>query len=302
MSIDAVRRAAAARLPLIAACAAALACIFGGSGVVAMRLLVAETDPVTIAFLRTSLATLVLGGAALALIRRWPPWRDLVVMAGLGLLSFGIYQWLIAGALQYGTAARISIGATSLPFMTLLIATLAGVERPSLQKILGLGLAAGGVALALWQDAAAGPEAWRGDALVQFGSLLGGAAAVFAVPYVRRHPPLVVVAAGVLPAAVFLWCGTALTGAAAFTPSLSTTGWIAMLWLGLVSAVAAYFLFHWALRHTTPTLVSISITLNPVTALVLGTVLLDEPATIGLVGGLAAVVTGIVVANLHRRR
>lgn len=73
MPIDAVRRAAAARRPLIAACAAALACILCGYGVVAMRLLVGETDPVTIAFLRTGLARLVLGSAALALIRlQWP--------------------------------------------------------------------------------------------------------------------------------------------------------------------------------------------------------------------------------------
>ena len=179
----------------------------------------------------------------------------------------------------------------------------AGRHRaPSLQQVLGLGLAAAGVALALWQDAAAGPDAWRGDALALFGSLLGGAAAVFAVPYVRRYPPLVAVAVGVLPAVVFLWCGTVFAGAAAFTTTLSATGWFAMLWLGLVSAVGAYLLFHWALRHTTPTLVSMSITLNPVTAMVLVAALLEEPETIGLVGGLAAVVTGIVVANLHRRR
>ncbi|MGE0254685.1 MAG: DMT family transporter [Alphaproteobacteria bacterium] len=301
MSIDAVRRAAAARLPLLAAGAAALACILGGSGVVAMRVLVAETDPVTVAFLRTGLATLLLGGVALVTVRQRIPLRDVAAMAGLGLFSFGIYQWLVAGALQYGTAARVAIGSTSMPFMALLVAALAGIEKPSPQKVGGLGLAACGVALAMWQDAAAGPGAWRGDALVLFASLLGGAAAVFAVPYVRRYPPLVVVAVGTLPAVLMLWGGTLATGAPAFAPALSTTGWLLVLWLGLGSATGAYFLFHWALRHTTPTLVSISITLNPVTALLLAACLLGEPATAGLVAGLAIVVTGIVVANLRRR-
>jgi len=60
----------AGNLAVLAALAACLSTALGGSAFVAMRFLVTETEPVTIAFLRNFVAAVVLTSIAVVVIRR----------------------------------------------------------------------------------------------------------------------------------------------------------------------------------------------------------------------------------------
>lgn len=277
---------------------AALSCALGGSGFVAMRILVAETEPITVSWLRNGIGAVILVTAMLVLTRVRVAWRDLLGMSLIGLAFFAIFQWLMAWALQYTTSGRASIAVTFMPFMTLAVATVLGIERPTPRKLAGLALATGGVVLALWQQA--GEGAWRGDAAVLLCGAIGGATAVWIARYVQRYPPLVVVAISSIAASAFLLVGGMATGASMPVPDLSTTGWLAALWLGAACAAACFYLWYWALRYAEPTLVAVSIALNPVTTFALGAVLLGEAVTPAMILGTAAIVTGIVVANWRR--
>jgi drug/metabolite transporter (DMT)-like permease len=62
----------AGNLAVLAALAACLSTALGGSAFVAIRFLVTETEPVTIAFLRNFVAAVVLTAIALLVVRRWP--------------------------------------------------------------------------------------------------------------------------------------------------------------------------------------------------------------------------------------
>ncbi|MBM3558316.1 MAG: DMT family transporter [Alphaproteobacteria bacterium] len=288
-------------LPVLAAGAAALACILGGSGFVFMRLLVGETEPVTVALLRNGLGAAIILVVTLVFARARIPWRDLLAVVAIGIALLGVFHWLATIALQFTTSGRAAIVTTSMPFMTLAVGAALGLERPTAQKIGGLALAAAGVTWALWDDAGGHPGAWRGDLLMLLAALIGATASVFAARYVRRYPPMLVVAAGLTPAALMLALGALATGAPLVPAQLSPEGWAAVVWLGTASSAGSYFLWYWALRHTTPTLVAVTVTLNPVTALTLGLLLLGEALTAGLVGGLVLVVAGIVVANRPSR-
>jgi drug/metabolite transporter (DMT)-like permease len=79
----------AGRLAIWAALAACLSTSFGGSSFVAIRFLVTETDPVTIAFLRNAGAALVLTPIAFALVRRWPNPRELLIIGVMGAVLLG---------------------------------------------------------------------------------------------------------------------------------------------------------------------------------------------------------------------
>ncbi|MGE0254690.1 MAG: DMT family transporter [Alphaproteobacteria bacterium] len=283
--------------PALATGAAAMACILGGSGFVFMRLLVGETEPVTVALMRNGLGAAIVLVVVALFVRVRMPWRDLLAVAAIGLALLGVFHWLATIALQFTTSGRAAIVTTSMPFMTLAVGAVLGLERPTVQKIGGLALAAGGVTWALWDDAGGHPGAWRGDLLMLLAALIGATASVFAARYVRRYPPMLVVAAGLTPAALMLALGALATGAPLVPAHLSTEGWAAVVWLGTASSAGSYFLWYWALRHTTPTLVAVTVSLNPVTALTLGLLLLGEALTTGLVGGLALVIAGIVVAN-----
>jgi len=72
-------------------------------------------------------------------------------------------------------------------------------------------------------------------------------------------------------------------------------GWAAVVFIGLSSGVG-YTLWLWALRHASPTRVTVFLALSPVTAAILGAILLAEPLRWMLLAGLACVVAGIWLA------
>jgi len=65
--------------------------------------------------------------------------------------------------------------------------------------------------------------------------------------------------------------------------------------------VISYTLWLWALRHTTPTLVAVSLPMNPLMALIWGAVLLDEEVTVTMIIGFILVIAGIAITNWQRR-
>ena len=291
----------AGNLAVLAALAACLSTALGGSAFVAMRFLVTETEPVTIAFLRNFVAAVVLTSIAVVVIRRWPSPLELLVMGAMGAVFFGGLQLIFSNALVYTTASRGALAYTTAPFMTLLIAAAFGIERPTRQKFIGIVVATLGVVVALGQGAGAPPDAWIGDGLILIGALITAVFGVWSSRALQRHSPLVTVVAGVVPGSFLLFLFALATEAPTFKPDLSPIGWAAMAYLGIGAAVISYTLWLWALRHTTPTLVSIALPVNPLMALFWGTILLGEDVTVEMLIGFALVICGIAIANWRRR-
>ncbi len=295
--------AQAGRLAIWAALAACLSTAFGGSSFVAIRFLVTETEPTTIAFLRNAGAALVLTPIALALVRRWPSPRELLVIGAMGALFFGGLQFLFSNAMTFTTSGRAALTYMTTPFLTLALAALLRTERPTRFKVVGVVVASTGVVVALWQSsAAAPPDAWIGDLIVLAGAVITASYNVWSNRWLRLHDPLVVVVAGVLPGTLLLYIVAQALGAPTVNPQLSILGWLAVGFIGLFGAAVSYMLWLWALRHTTPTLVAVALPMNPLMALLLGAVLLGEPVTPSMVAGFALVIIGIAITNWRRGR
>ncbi|MEP4378170.1 MAG: DMT family transporter [Alphaproteobacteria bacterium] len=291
----------ASNLAIVAALAACLSTALGGSGFVAMRFLVTETDPVTVAFLRNVIAAVILTAIALVIVRRWPSPRDILILGFMGAIFFGVLQFIFANALTYTTSSRGALAYMTAPFLTLLIAAVFGIERPTRQKFAGILLATLGIVVALGQSAGAPPDAWIGDGLVLIGALITSVYGVWSNRWLRRHPPLVAVVSGVVPGSAFLYVVALATDAPAFTPELSRMGWMAIAYLGVGPAAISYTLWLWALRHTTPTLVAVALPMNPLMALFWGALLLGEQITLAILIGFALVIAGIAVANWPKK-
>jgi drug/metabolite transporter (DMT)-like permease len=213
-------------------------------------------------------------------------------MLGLGMLGFGGYQLLWTLGLTRITAGDSALIIAVAPVLTALLAAAVGLDRLTPPKLVGALLAFAGVAVVI----AAGHELSLGASLV--GDVLTlGAAVVWAVYTVaatgmlRSTDPLVLTAWAVLGGALVLLPFGAWEVATSPPPEITPAVVAAILYAGALAAgIANVFLFH-AIRIVGPTRVGASQFLVPFGAVLLGAVLLDEPAGIGqLVGGVVIVV------------
>jgi drug/metabolite transporter (DMT)-like permease len=277
---------------------AVLSSTFGGMAGAVTRFVVGSIDPVTIAAFRFGIGVAVLLPLVLILRSAFPPRRDWVGVALLGVMFFAIFFVFYNIALAYTTAARGALALSTLPLWTMVVAALLGAEPLTARKTLGVLIAVGGVAMALAAGLGSAPQgAWRGDLIMVTATLCMAFYNVWSRPFIGRSSPLGFVTASMGAGAICLVVVAAASGGFAVTQSFSAAQWLAVLYLGVFGGAAAFFLWVLALRMTTPTRVANTMTVNPIAASLLAAVLVHEPIGWNLVIGLIAVAAGIWLAS-----
>jgi drug/metabolite transporter (DMT)-like permease len=282
----------------LALAAAAATGIQVGAAMVATRFVIHDIAPASLALLRYAIAVLCLAPPLLIGPRtRFAP-RDLLVVMGLGIVQFGILIALLNLGLQFISPTRAALLFATFPLMTMIIAALLGREHLTRAKTLGVAFTIVGVGVALGERlfADASIREWLGALLVLASALCGAVCSVLYRPYLARYPTLPVGAWAMLASVVFLSALAAMEGFFVELPRLDRTGWVVVLFIGLSSGVG-YVLWLWALKHTTPTRVTVFLSLSPVTAALLGVWILGEPFTPGVLLGLAGVIGGLWLAT-----
>src|SRR5215218_6640170 len=250
--------------------AAVLSTALGGTAIVATRFLAGAADPITIGVLRFG------GGAALllplALIKReqWPRRHDWPAVIGLALLFFVLFPVLFNAALIYTTAARGALALSTTPLITMLIAALLRIEPLTARKSIGLAVAMGGGVIALAASLSVSPPgAWRGDALMLAGAACMALYTVWSRPLIQRAGPTsfavtgMVIGAGCLGAVC--WAAGGIEAVMAF----GGPQWAAALYLATFCGAGIYYLWSFALGTVSPTIVALTVTVNPITAAIL---------------------------------
>jgi drug/metabolite transporter (DMT)-like permease len=286
------------RQEALALMAAAATGVQVGAAMVATRFVVHDIGPASLAFLRYAIAVLCLVPPVLMSVRVRFAMRDLLVVMALGIVQFGVLIVLLNLGLQFISSTRAALLFSTFPLMTMIIAALLGRERLSSTKVAGVVLTIIGVGVALGErlitERAAGE--WIGALLVLAAALCGAVCSVLYRPYLARYPTLPVGAWAMLASVIFLAAPAGVEGLFTEVPQLDPGGWMAVLFIGLSSGVG-YILWLWALKHATPTRVTVFLSLSPITAALLGVALLGEPFTVGVLLGLTGVVAGLWLAT-----
>jgi drug/metabolite transporter (DMT)-like permease len=287
--------------PLAAVVTAASASLFFGGMVFSTRFVIGQTDAWTLAFLRFGIGAACL--APIAFRRRTLRLEraDRIPIACLGIAGYGAMSVLLGAGLRLTYASRGALILTSQSLLTLLFSCWRGEERFTRAKLVGTGLAACGLALAVSRSTSAPRPtsgAWTGDLLVFGAAVCISVYNVYSRPYLRRYSPMAFTAltmaaagAALLPLAVGI-------GVTRGLPTLTPAGGAAVIYIGVFGAAIGYGLWVWALKQITPTRVAVCLALNPLSATVLGAVLLGEPITPRFIVGFLLVASGIVVTNL----
>jgi len=214
-------------------------------------------------------------------------------LAGIAILSLGVgvviwsQQWIPSGF------AALLVAAT--PFWLVLFeAASKGGERLSWRSILGLLCGFGGIIVIASEQP---PGSFRTDYLWAIGAvLLSGLSWSAGSIYTRKNTPedggTHVAARQMLFGGVFLLAAGLLTGER-IPATVEPRSIVAFVYLVLAGSIVAYVAYLYALRHLPVAFVSTYMYVNPVLALWLGHVILEEPLTTGI-----AVATMLILAGL----
>lgn len=262
--------------------------IWGSSYLITTELL-PDGYPLTVAMLRA-----LPGGVVLLLILRQFPtglwWLKVLV---LGALNFSIFWWLLfvaAYRLPGGLAA--TVGAVQ-PLLVIFIAHL--VMRTEIRPSAVIAAVSGLVGIALLT--------LTGDAVLDPVGLLagvGGAVSMATGMVLTRHwkppvSPLVLTswqltAGGLLLLPAALWFEPAL-------PSVSAGNVVGIVYLGLIGAVLTYILWFRGVARIQPAAISMLGFLSPISAFILGWLVLDQTITVWQALGVVIVMVSILAGQ-----
>ncbi|HMJ29004.1 MAG TPA: DMT family transporter [Xanthobacteraceae bacterium] len=277
--------------------AAVLSSAIGGTSVGATRYLVGTLDPLAIGSFRFGIGFVLL--LPVALLRgNWPARRDWLGVAALGLLFFALFPMLFNASLIFTTAARGALALSTLPLLTMLVGAALGSEPLTGRKTTGVLVAMLGVALALLSGlTSAPPGAWRGDLLMIAAALCMAFYSIWSKPFIRRSGPIAFTTLAMGVGAACLIAISWFRGSFAPVSEFAMPQWLAAVYLGAFGAALTFYLWAFALERTTATRVAISVTVNPISASLVGAALLHEPLSWNLIAGVATVFIGIWIAT-----
>jgi drug/metabolite transporter (DMT)-like permease len=271
-------------------------CVIWGVPYLLIRVAVGELSPVTLVFLRTGVAALILlplvvvRGGLRPIGNRWPA---LIVFAGVEIAVPWVF---LSSAEQHITSALAGLLISAVPLVGVVIATALGNrEHLGVASLSGLLLGLVGVALIVGFDLrASGATPLLEMAFVVVGYALGPAVLaryLSGVPSVTViGVALAVCALGYAPAAALQWPHS--------TPHLSVLGAVAVL--AVVCTALAFLLFFALIAEIGPVRATVITYVNPAVAAILGAVVLHEDLTLAMGLGFVLVLAGSTLATRRR--
>jgi O-acetylserine/cysteine efflux transporter len=277
-------------------CIAVMVAVIWGLGFVATRLALDELSPVLMTAMRFAIAAV----PCLLVSRPKVSWTVLIAISvTLFLGQFLAQSWAIAHHVPVGLASVI---VQSQALFTVVFAVLVFREVPTRMQIAGIAVALVGLLMicgTVGFDFSVGAFAVLLISPISFaiGNLLLRQARD--VPMFDLFAWLCLVAAVPLLALTLLVDGPETTGHALW--HLSLTGWISMLFIGVISTCVAYWLWGRLLRdHTAAQVVPFALLVPFVGAASSSVVFGERFGTLRL-AGMLVVVTGIAIMLLSRR-
>jgi drug/metabolite transporter (DMT)-like permease len=222
-------------------------------------------------------------------------WRRLVV---LGVVGHLVYQLMFLGGLKRTSVGNGSLIVGSSPVVIALFSSLAGHERVTLLRWVGVLLALLGLYLVVGHRVDWSLESRVGDALM-FGSLLCWATySVGAQPLLKRHSPLIVTGVS-MSVGCFLYLVSALPVLVSLDwRSISALSWWLMIGSAVLALSVAYLIWYTAVQRLGSTRTSVYSYLTPVVAMVVAALWLDEPISRNQVLGAATILAGLLVTRI----
>lgn len=280
----------------------ATAFLWGGT-FIAGRALAGHVTPASAAFLRFAVATLCLHLLAWridgGLPRLRPGQAFGVTMAGLtGVFSYNLFFFT---GLTYLTASRASlIIATNPVFIALASAAFFG-DRLHRLRILGILLSGAGAMVVISKGRAglfaAGAGLGVGEALI-FGAVASWVAfSLIGKRVLADLSPLASITYAATAGTLALLVPALMDGLPSHLGGYRLADWLWIGYLGVFGTAVGFIWYYQGIRSIGPSRAGLFINFVPVSAILLGILILHEPVTASLFAGAALVTTGAFLTN-----
>jgi drug/metabolite transporter (DMT)-like permease len=273
---------------------------------IAGRLLAGEVSPLSAAFLRFLIASVLL---LLFTYRTYghlprPNGRQLAGLTVLGLTGVVTYNLFFFKGLTSVTAGRASVIIATNPIIITLFAAALFREPLNRYKVLGVVVSVCGAVIAISQGNPANllkGGVGRGDGFI-LGSVLSWVAYTLVGKAVLGGlSPLVAVAYSAFIGTLVLGVPALGAGLLGRLGAFTLINWLSLAYLGIFGTVIGFIWYYEGIRAIGAGRASLFINFVPLGAILMGYLLLGEPMTLSLVAGTLLVVGGVYLTSITRR-
>jgi drug/metabolite transporter (DMT)-like permease len=233
----------------------------------------------------------------------WPKgkqWKTIIILSILNfVLSNGLSTW----GVKYISSGLGAIIGALVPLWVVIISLFRG-ERLARLAVIGLVVSFGGVCVIFYDHLS--------DFLLpdfRFGifiSIIATLTWAFGSLYIKKKAasfnPYFSLGLQMFLSSILLFAFTGATGTSVSLSSIPMISWLSIAYLVIIGSILTFIAFIYALQNLPAEINSIYAYINPIVAVILGTIIFDEPLTIALGIGGGVTLFGLYMVNYSLRK
>ncbi len=281
---------------------ALFAVIVWGASFIATKVALQGLSPITIVWLRFLMGVVILG--LVVVFRRQfalPEKKEWGYFALLGLLGITFHQWLQSNALQTSEAGTTAWIVSTTPVFMAVLGWVLLKERLGWTKSLGILLAFLGVLVVVSRgdlpSISIGKFGAPGDVLVLISAVNWAVFSALSRRGLKSHPASLMMFYIMLLGWAFTTLLFLTTSGLSEIPSVTSTGWVAVGFLGIFCSGLAYIAWYDALQALSTAQTGVFLYIEPLVAVVIAFFVLGEPITAASLIGGAVILFGVWLVN-----
>ena len=276
-----------------------------GSTYMAIRIVVREMPPLAAASFRFFSAGLAMAAIALITDRKHPrptP-RQIGDYAFVGVLLLAVGNALVMWSEKRIPSGIAALIVATVPLWFVLLDGLRPGGQPWTVRVwLGTVVGLLGVALVARPQEGVGAGHWAAIGALQIATLSWTVGSLYAQSIGRRLPLFTASAVEMLAASVVLFVESRVVGEdLRLFAGASSSAWLGLLYLAVFGSLVGFTAFAYCLNELPASTVGTYAYVNPVVAVVLGSIFLGETLSAGLIVGAGFILVAVILTTLRTR-
>ena len=276
-----------------------------GSTYMAIRVVVREMPPMAAAGMRFLVAGILMAGLAAVVDRGHgrPSRRQLFDYALAGILLLAVGNGLVMWSEKAIPSSIAALIVASVPlWLTLFDGFRATGQRWSVRVWTGTLIGLVGVVLVARPQGGIDPGHWTSILALQCATLAWTAGTLYAQSVPKRLPLSSAAAVEMIAGALVLFAiSTAAGEDLSRFAAAGRDAWIGLVYLTVFGSLVGFTAFAYCINELPASTVGTYAYVNPVVAVILGAVFLDERLTPGLLSGGALILAAVLITTLSKR-